>query len=105
MGATKHGRKRIKERMGINQSSSDRQAQLALERGVPHGETKGKLHKWISSCSLKYGNMPGVKYIVYNNKLFIFGKGNDDLITIYNIPSNLLKLASLQVKGAQERRK
>ncbi|QNR70449.1 hypothetical protein IAQ67_28470 (plasmid) [Paenibacillus peoriae] len=95
--ATRHGKKRMKDRMGLNAKASDRQADLALERGMRHGDTVGRLHKWISGCAYISGGNGG-KYIVYNNQLFIFNSLYEKVITVLDIPSYLLDVAAAQMK-------
>lgn len=100
---TKHGKKRGKERMGINKGSMERQAILALERGISHSQTLGNLQKWITAQALK-GNlkMNSCCYIVYNNKLFVFNKEKTKLVTVLNLPTSLQKLAATQIKKQQK---
>lgn len=101
--ATKHGTKRGRERIGINKSAMDRQAQLAIERGIKHSQTDGRLHKWINSQAHLYRERrEDVEYIVFNNKLFVFNEDCTSLITVLNLPTNLQKLAVLQIKKANK---
>lgn len=96
---SKHGKKRGKERIGINKSSMDRQANLALERGIKRSQTDGRLHKWITSqCYLYQERREDVEYIVFNNKLFVFNGTCTVLITVLNLPTNLQKIAAKQIK-------
>lgn len=88
MRVTKSGAKKTNEKIGIPKKSIERQFELALERGYRHGQTKGRLYKWITSVALsgKYSR----SCIVYNNHLFITDK-NEVLITVLKIPANLSK--------------
>lgn len=97
--STKHGKKRGKERLGISKSSMDRQAQLAIERGLPYKHTNGRLHKWVTSNAyITYNELrQDNSYIVYNNKLFVFNLDCTSLITVLNLPTNLQQLASQQL--------
>lgn len=96
-----HAKKRIKERCGIGKSASDRQAALALERGIPHSQTKGQLHKWVSGLFLKSHDIHN-KHItdirLYNNKAFLFSV-DGKLVTVLNIPGSLQKY----VKKSEEK--
>lgn len=94
---TKHGSKRVKQRMGISKSSQDKLIAKALERGYKHNQTKGQLKKWIdkSAINKKYKG----KYIVYGDKLYIFNK-DDQLITLIQIPQNIMKnINKMIIKG------
>lgn len=88
MRVTKTGAKRTNEKIGIPKKSIERQFQLALERGYRHGQTKGRLYKWITSVALseKYSR----SCIVYNNHLFVTDK-SEVLITVLKVPANLSK--------------
>lgn len=98
--ATKHARKRMKERMNIGAKSADRQSELAKERGIPHSQTIGRLHKWITS-QWAGGVHGGRTYIVYNSKLFIFSACTVYTITVLDIPPNLRKVSEAQCKRAK----
>lgn len=101
---TKHGKKRIKERVGVGGKSADRQASLALERGLTHSDCKNRLLKWVNSRVLKgkkshhaYNNIR-----IYNSKLFIFDGEQDILITVIAVPNNLLPLVNKLSKAKKE---
>lgn len=85
---TKHGDERVRKRIGVSKNASERQFKLALERGIRHGETKGKLNKWITSQALK--TQRAKTCIVYNNHLFITDNA-EVLITVIKVPQNLNK--------------
>lgn len=91
MSITKHGRKRVGERLGLPKKAVDRQFALAIERGYPHNKTKGNLHKWITKTALS--TPKATTCIVYNNYLFVCSKWNGELklITVLPIPSNIQK--------------
>lgn len=97
-GATNLGKKRMKEHMGLSKKSSDRQANLAKERGLYHGEMKGHLHKWVTGISGRYSQGNGGKYIIYNRSLFVFSHDYSAVITIIPIPTNLHKSLDNQLK-------
>ncbi len=92
---TRHGEQRIRERIGVSKKGAERQSELALERGISHGEMKGRLHKWVTSVAMNEAQTRG-KYHIYNNKLFIY-KSNA-LITVIPVPSNLHKAVAEQTK-------
>lgn len=82
MRNTRHGSKRIRERVGVNKKVVDKLAQKALEEGISHKDTVGSLKKYISSLYLKYRVANNIK--VYNRKLYLFKF--DKLITVLNLP-------------------
>lgn len=94
MKLTRHGKKRVKERMGVSKKSSERQFKLALERGYTYEQTKGELKRWITVASLKSDSPKTC--IVYNNHLFITDNSKI-LITVIKIP-NELNNAKLLIK-------
>lgn len=91
---TRHGEKRIRERIGVSKKGAERQAEMALERGLSHGQMKGSLHKWVTSVAMKEYRRG--QYYIYNNKLFIYKSSL--LITVIPVPSNLHKSVAEQNK-------
>lgn len=87
MSVTKHAETRIRERCGVNKKSCDRLAKLALERGVPHYRTKGRLNKWVTKVYFK--NMSANNIRIYGDKAYIFNE--ETLITVIQIPQELTK--------------
>lgn len=102
---TKHGSSRIRERIGVNKKSTLRQAELALERGLTHADTKGKLEKWVNSKTLthKVKGEAFFEYRIYNSKLFVFRSAESNtLITVIEVPNNLRKIANKINKQKKE---
>lgn len=85
---SKHGEKRVRERVEVNKSSVDRQFYLALERGYRQHELTGRLKKWV--VSRVFNSKYPQTCILYNDKCFIVSS-EGTLVTVLNIPSNLLK--------------
>ena len=100
MAITKHAHKRSKERLGIGKANKKiiKQAQMALERGIKHGETKGNLKKWIDMQFFKY--QKGNNMRIYAGYLYVFH--DDILITVYPVPGNLQKNLMSYVKKREE---
>lgn len=84
---TKHAQKRLKERCGVNKKSADRMAKKAYELGMTHSETTGNLKKWVDS--LYFYNETANQIRLYGDKAYIFH--NEKLITVIQIPHNLMK--------------
>lgn len=53
MNISNHARQRMKERCGFNRKAQDRMAMKALNDGITHKQTKGRLHKWVTSLFLR----------------------------------------------------
>lgn len=94
MNVTKHAKKRIKERCGVGERSSDRIAEIAFEKGLKHSELSGSLKKWVDGLYLKHRT--GNQIRLYGDKAYIFH--NVDLITVIQIPHNLTKMVSKTMK-------
>ena len=88
---TRHAKERIHERMGLGKNNTNRIADIALEKGLAHGETKGKLRKYLSSLFLTHG--VGNNMRVYAEKVFVF-QGNR-LITVLPLPNDFKKIANI----------
>ncbi|MBQ8043762.1 MAG: hypothetical protein IJ272_06400 [Clostridia bacterium] len=59
-----------------------------LEEGITLGQTKGRLHKWMSSLYDNY-RKKGKHIRLYGDKAYVFVNGS--LVTILQIPANLTK--------------
>lgn len=87
---TNHSEKRIKERTGLSKKQSDKLALNALEHGITHREAKGNLKKYLDKLFLSHGKANNMR--VYNQKVFLFDRNT--LITVINLPTNLVKIAN-----------
>lgn len=111
---SEHALDRIRERSGINKKSAQKLAERAYANGVKHSEVKGSLNKYIASICFKHKHK-GTDIRLYGDKVFIFskrgkyndilidsnGKGIITLVTILQIPNNLIK----NVQGAISKKK
>lgn len=88
MEIKKHAKIRSKERNGWNERTTERMIQKVLEKGITHGQTKGRLHKWMSSIYDKY-RKKGKDVRLYGDKAYVFANGS--LVTVLQIPANLTK--------------
>ena len=80
---TKHGRERIKEKLG--KKIPVKIAEKALQHGLKHSDTKagGSLSKYFDYLYLSH-NGAGNNVRIYNEKVFIFS--NEVLITVFDLP-------------------
>lgn len=86
INVTEHAEKRAKERCGWSRSAIHRMAEKAFESGVTHSETRGKLHRYLSKIYMKEKNTNNLR--VYGSNIFLFA--GHTLITVYNIPKDML---------------
>lgn len=97
-----HAKDRIRERCGLPKKSVERNAMLALQKGLTHNEATGRLKKYFDW--LYFQNRNGNNIRVYNNHVYIF-KGTA-LITVLPLPhvyrSAVQKLLN-RCKANQER--
>lgn len=89
---SKHASQRLKEREGLKKSAQLRNAKNAVLKGTPHGETKGRLKKFLTGMLLSESSHKGTHAYVYNNCVYLFNK--NVLVTVIQVPSNLHKLVN-----------
>jgi len=96
---SRHGKKRLKERIGGNNKTANLLILEALKYGLGVNVFTGRLRRYLDferSKSL-------LTYIkVYKNKIFVFSNNYHDLITVLNIPNRLmndLKKQLEKIKG------
>src|SRR5699024_1874046 len=89
-----------RKRLGRSKKAMERQAELALERGVPHSKTKGKLKKWIDSEAIHSNHQKMNEYIIFNNHLFLFRHNEDEriLVTMSKVPTKYAKNINNYIK-------
>lgn len=87
MRITKHAKERMKKRCGLNEKSSERLAKIAYERGLKHNDLTGNLKKWVDKQY--FYNKTANQIRLYGDKAYIFQ--NEKLITVIQIPHNLVK--------------
>lgn len=87
MNISNHARRRMKERCGFNRKAQDRMAEKAFNEGITHKQTKGRLHKWVTSLFFKNCNANNIR--LYGDNAYIFC--GETLVTVIPIPSNLKK--------------
>ncbi len=94
---TKHGAKRVKERLNIPKKAAGKNAELAFEKGLRHSECKGDLKRYIARLYFQHG--AGSDYRVYNHYVYCFTFKEHKLKTAMALPQGLHKLADkLQAK-------
>lgn len=86
---TKHGRSRVKDRVGLRKGLAEKEAERAFLHGLKHGETKGNLFKNITSLYFKNRTANNIR--VFHGKVYVFR--DNVLIAVLNLPGNLIRLA------------
>lgn len=86
---TNHAKQRAKDRLGVSKKIADKIANKALEQGVTHANAKGNLKSYLDKLYLR--NKTANNLRIYNRKVYLFD--GPVLITIYNLPNNLINAA------------
>lgn len=94
MRISNHARQRMKERCGFNRDAQERMAQKAFRYGITHKQTKGRLHKWVTSLFFKNTNANNIR--LYGDNAYIFC--GETLVTVISIPGNLKRDFDKMVK-------
>ncbi|MCL2045224.1 MAG: hypothetical protein FWG88_02415 [Oscillospiraceae bacterium] len=84
MVITNHASDRIRERCGLPKKAVERNVKLAIEKGLTHHESNGKLRKYFEYLSIYNGVAREIR--LYSNHVYIFGK-NEWLITVLPLPN------------------
>lgn len=92
INVTKHATKRLRQRLGINKKSADKNAERALKYGITHSEAKGRLCKYMDGIFLTNCRPNNMR--VYNHSIYLF-RGNT-LITVIALPRSLWVVADKQ---------
>ena len=103
---TTHAFKRLKERYGLNKNAAKRMAKKAYNDGIRHGETSGRLNKFISSKTNTY-KRKGSQMRIYGEYLWVFidnNNGTSDLITAFEIPLDLKNSARSSMAKKKRKR-
>lgn len=93
---TKHGTRRLKERLGAGKKTCKAVAKHALERGICHNETTGKLLSFMDYIYLAKQTANNQR--IYAEKVFVFH--NETLITVIPLPRKFVPA----VKKIKEKR-
>ena len=97
---TKHGRDRIRERVGIGKSDDkiNRAAQKAYERGIKYTDVKGTLKRYLDRMYLIHGDGGNIR--IHAGNLWIFEGSR--LITVKNIPARYQRKLQIYMKNEKE---
>lgn len=95
---TNHAAQRTKERVGLPKRSAEKNAQKALANGIRHCETRGSLHRYITSLYWKQQTANNIR--IYCNNVYIFN--NEVLITVFPLPQKYRSTVQ-KIKGKEAR--
>lgn len=82
---TAHAQARAKERLGWNSGALARMAFKALNEGVTHAQTRGRLNRYLSKLYLSHEK--GNNNRIYGEHVYIFH--GDSLITVIHLPREM----------------
>ena len=86
---TNHAEERAKERLGWNRAALNRMADKALNEGIAHSQTRGRLNRYLTKLYLNHRK--GNNNRVYGEHVFIFH--NEVLITVVLLPREIRRAA------------
>lgn len=95
---TWHGKNRIKQRCGIPKRASERNAQIAFDKGIRHNETTGSLRNYLDGVFLKEGIANNMR--VWQSHVYVFR--GERLITVLSLPSRFRKTELALMKKKKE---
>lgn len=87
---TDHAYDKAKERFSFSKPALERVAGKAYREGITHSSSSGNLKKYITKLWFDYKKADNIK--IYGEIIFFFSK--NILITVYQIPHSLRKLAN-----------
>jgi len=91
---TKHAYDMGKSRLSLKKNSISNIAKKAFNTGLSHHQAKGSLKKYVTKLFFKNKKANNIK--IYGENVFIFS--NNILVTLYRIPSDLIKILKVSRK-------
>lgn len=91
---TRHSRKRIIQRVGSG-GGTTKIAKRALRNGIPHSETTGELHDFMSKLYLS--QRKGNNMRVYGDCVYMFDR--KCLVTVIKIPYEIMRNKNNMIKS------
>ena len=97
---TKHAIDRARDRLSLSEKSLQRLSEKAFFEGIKHGDTKGKLNRFISR---KYFNNPAATNIRIYGEVIYFFSSDFTLMTLYQIPNEIKKVVNKKRNEAKQK--
>ena len=94
---TKHGYKRVRERLGIPKNAVQKNAENAMKYGVQRTDVSGPLRRYLDAIYYDYGTANNLR--VYHRHVYIFC--GEVLVTVLKVPYKYIDAADI----AQRRKK
>tara|TARA_Y100000034_G_C6856251_1_gene389168 strand:+ start:869 stop:1171 length:303 start_codon:yes stop_codon:yes gene_type:complete len=91
-----HCYKRAKNHFKWNKSATERMADIALNNGITHSESKGRLSRFITKKWFKYKHANNVR--IYGDNIYFFK--DNLLITLYRVPNSLIRFIKYTKENA-----
>lgn len=85
---TEHAEDRLGERVGLNKSSVERMANIALEKGISRNDTSGRLRRYLDKLFLSHDKIAN-NMKIYGQFIYIFNEVT--LITVLSLPNEYTK--------------
>lgn len=96
---TEHAFERMKERCGWNAVAAQRMAQEALDNGIPHAETAGRLKRQMDRLYMQHHTANNLR--IFSNFVFVFNKAV--LITVMHLDRvHHLAVMKIRLKRGKE---
>lgn len=86
---TRHGGRRMRQRLGIPKKATEKNAQRALQSGIRHAETVGALNNYLHTLYVEHGNANNLR--VWCNYVYVFC--DERLITVFQLPQKYRRTA------------
>ena len=81
---SKHGKQRMKKRIGVSLGTAKIYSRKALVNGLKHGDTTGDLNGWLAGKIMAH-NKSSINTRIYRGYLYAFSMDHT-LVTVYPIP-------------------
>lgn len=84
---TEHAKERARERLKWNAETLEKMSERAMNIGVKHSDTRGKLNRFMSKIYLQHKTANNTR--IYGEHIYIFA--DNVLITVIQLPTVLKK--------------
>lgn len=98
VATTRHGRKRLRKRVGIPEKAAIKMARRAFQRGITHSEACGPLKLFLNNLWLSQRNCNNMR--IYGDNVYMFA--GETLVTVITVPCDLRKIANEIIRRRTE---
>ncbi|WP_038164899.1 hypothetical protein [Verrucomicrobium sp. BvORR106] len=89
LAITEHAYDRAKKRLGLDRAATEREVEKVFATGLRHGETGGKLNRYLTRLYLEHGTADNLR--IHSEHVFVFS--GHVLITILHLPNEMKRAA------------